>query len=154
MRHVDLLLPHPEPVVVLMAPRMRNTGRDYDLLEYFIFDLRALGRPVTFRVSGMITGPEEFVETLAPQYGHRVEVYGPGPEEPADRVHRLNKSDDRERDVTCLLGAHALWVWSLTSQLDPSSTLLDYEVITVAQDLQVPVLLFTPESENYDILEI
>lgn len=151
MRHVELLAPHPEPVVVVMGPRLRAGREDYDVLEYFLYDLDTLQRPVTFRVSGMIIGPEEFIERMAPSHGHRVEVYGP---DETERVRRLNKNDDLERDATSLLGAHALWVWALDSQLDPNSKLLDYEFITVAQDLKVPVLLFLPKSGHYDILEI
>ena len=69
MRHVEVLAPYAEPVVVLMGPRLRCSTEVFNLLEYYVADLKVLGRPVTFRVSGMIAGPEHFIETIAPAQG-------------------------------------------------------------------------------------
>lgn len=154
MRHVEVLAPHPEPVVVVMGPRLRCSRQDYDVLEYFIADLKHLARPVTFRVSGMAAGPEEFVERIAPPWGHLVERWGPEGESTVGRARRLCKNDDLERDAWSLVDAHALWVWTMEAQLRPDSKLVDYEMITVAQDLGVPVLLFLPEELNYEVLEL
>ncbi len=152
--YVDALKPHQEPVVVLMGPRLRCSFQDLDVLEYFIFDLRVLERPVTFRVSGMIAGPESFVEKVAPQWGHRVEVWGPEGDTPTGRARRLCKRDDLERDAASLIGSHALWVWTVGSDFREDSKLLDYEMVTIAQDLSIPVFLFLPETMGFEVLEL
>ncbi len=150
MRHVEVLLPHAEPVVVIMAPRLRCSWADYSVLEWYVADLR----PTTFRVSGMIAGPEEFIERVAPAWGHQVEVWGPDGTTPEGRVKRLNKHDDRERNAASLQGAHALWVWPLRYELGSGGELVDDEMINVALDMSIPVLLFTPEDFNFEIWEL
>lgn len=154
MNYVEVLKPYPEPVIVLMGPRIRCSVQDFDVLEYFILDLQPLARPVTFRVSGMIAGPESFVEKIAPRWGHTVEVWGPEGESPTGRAQRLCKNDNLERDAASLVDAHALWVWTTGSDLRQDSTLLDYEMVTVAQDLSVPVFLFLPDAMDYEVLEL
>lgn len=151
MRHVEVLLPHPEPIIVMMAPRLRCSWGDYSALEWYIADLP---RSVTFRVSGMIAGPEEFIERIAPAWGHKIEVWGPDGETPAGRVRRLNKSDNFERNAASLIDAHALWAWPLHHEVLADSKILDYEMITIAQELNVPVLLFMPEANNFEVLEL
>lgn len=148
-RHIEVLAPHAEPVVVVMGPRLRCGSIDYDALEYFIGGLSVLRRAITFRVSGMVAGPEEFVERIAPALGHRFEVFGASPEE---RVRRLNKLDDHERDAGSLLGAHALWVWPLTYEIESGA--VDNEMIIIAQELEVPVFLFMPEAYDLEVLEL
>lgn len=137
-----------------MGSRRRNRKDDYNVLEYYIADLKTLERPVTFRVSGMITGPEEFTERIAPEQGHIVEVFGPDGEVPEGRVRRLNKNDDLERDASCLLGAHALWIWVTDSDLFRRSTHVDPEMVQIAHELGVPVLVFLPSSEDFEIVEL
>ncbi len=137
-----------------MGSRMRSRVPDYNILEYYVADLKVLERPVTFRVSGMITGPEEFIERIGPEQGHLVEVFGPDGETSNGRVHRLNKNDDFERDAASLVGAHALWLWVTASDLYRASTHVDPEMVQIAHELGVPVLVFLPESENYEIVEM
>lgn len=152
MQHIEVLSGHPEPVVVVMGPRLRCTRSDKDLAEYYFAVARdLLQTPVTFRVSGMIGGPELFVEQSAPLWGHRVEIWGLAPE---DTVRRCNKNDDQERDASSLVGAHAMWVWALTSELHEGSRLLDYEMVAVAKDLGVPVFLLTPDTYDYAVVEL
>ncbi len=154
MNYVNVLAPHEEPIVVLMGPRLRCSVQDFDVLEYFIADLKVLQRPVTFRVSGMIAGPEEFVERIAPRWGHMVDVWGPDGVTSQGRVRRLFKTDHIERDAASLIDAHALWVWAVESELHADSRLVDYEMVTIAQELNVPVFLFLPERLNYEVLEL
>ena len=138
--------------MVVMGPRLRCTRSDKDLAEYYFAAARdLLQTPVTFRVSGMIGGPELFVEQSAPLWGHRVEIWGLAPE---DTVRRCNKNDDQERDASSLVGAHAMWVWALTSELHEGSRLLDYEMVAVAKDLGVPVFLLTPDTYDYAVIEL
>ncbi len=137
-----------------MGPRMRCNREDYNVLEYYIADLKALERPVTFRVSGMVIGPEEFVERIAPEQGHIVEVFGPDGETAVGRVRRLNKNDDLERDASCLIGAHALWLWVTDSELYRRSTHVDPEMVQIAHELGVPVLVFLPASNEFEIVEM
>ena len=152
MQHIEVLSPHPEPVVVVMGPRLRCTTQDRDVTEYLLAEsYLQLGRPITFRVSGMAIGPEMFVEDAAPRWGHKVEIWGLAD---PDLVRRSNKNDEAERNATSLLGAHAMWVWTLTSELDAHSRLLDYEMIVVAKDLGVPVFLMAPDSHDYLIAEL
>lgn len=152
MQHVDLLVPHEEPIVVIMGPRTRNRKDDFNVLEYYVADLKMLDRPITFRVSGMITGPEEFIETIGPDHGHLVEVFGPGPDSSVDRVRRLNKNDELERDAASLIGAHALWVWVTSPDLFCCPKYqIDGEMVQIAHELGVPVLVFLPEQAEYEI---
>lgn len=151
MRHIDILLPHAEPTIVLMAPRLRCSWEDYSALEWFIADLP---RPTTIRVSGMIAGPEKFVESIAPAWGHLIEVWGPDGTTPEGQVQRLNKRDDAERDAGSLIDAHAVWAWPLSFQLSENSKYLDYEMITIAQDMAIPVFLFLPEANDFEVLEL
>jgi hypothetical protein len=150
MRHVDVLAPHRSPIVVVMGPRMRCSVEDRDLIEYAMFDLKALGRPVTFRVSGMIAGPEDFAECLAPPLGFSVEVFGTAPE---NRARRMCKHDDYERDAVSLIEAHSLWVFPTAYQLRSPEFIEDMEFVEVAQELQVPVFLFLPKEYNYELVE-
>lgn len=152
--YLATLAQHAEPVVVLVGPRLRCSVADYQALEYFIDTLAELGRPVTLRVSGMIAGPEEFVERIAPMRGHPVEVYGPDGETAWGRVKRLNKLDDHERDGSALLGAHALWLWLLPSDLSPHAKPLEDPMVILAQEFGIPVFLFLPESSDFEVLEL
>lgn len=137
-----------------MGCRMRSTGADYNILEYYVADLDALGRPVTFRVSGMITGPEEFIERIGPERNHYVEVFGPD-NSPEGRARRLNKSDDYERDASSLVEAHALWLFVTNSDLKRwEKAVDDPEMVQIARELGVPILVFLPSDGNYEILEL
>lgn len=152
MQHIEVLREHPEPVVVVMGPRLRSASHDRDITEYYLALAQdILQRPVTFRVSGMVTGPETFVERAAGLWGHRVEVWGP---EDTATARRCRKNDDHERDASSLVGAHALWVWALTSELHEDSRLLDYEVVAAAIDLGVPVFLLTPKSYDFAVVPL
>lgn len=149
MQHVELLAPHEEPIVVIIGPRLRGKKDDFNVLEWYMADLKALGRPVTFRVSGMITGPEEFTETLAMEHGHLVEIFGPTVEQ---RARRLNKNDEFERDASSLIGAHAVWLWVSSSDLFRLDKYqVDSEMVQIAHELGVPVLVFLPEEAEYEI---
>jgi len=150
MRHVEVLAPHASPIVVVMGPRLRCSSYDFDFVEYSMCDLRTLGRPVTFRVSGMIAGPEEFAERIAPPLGFDVEVFGTPPE---NRARRICKLDDFERDATSLIDAHALWIFPTASQLRSPDFIDDMEFVEVAQELGIPVLLFLPEEYNFEVIE-
>lgn len=150
MLHIDVLAPHPKPVVVVLAPRLRCSRYDMDFVEYVMHDLKVLGRPVTFRVSGMIAGPEDFAERLAPPMGFDVEVFGTPIEQ---RAHRMCKVDHKERDATSLIDAHALWVFPTAFQLTRTDFIDDMEFVEVAQSLNVPVLLFLPEEHNFEVIE-
>lgn len=154
MRHVELLAPHAEPIVVVVGSRLRSRASDFNVLEYYIADLGVLKRPVTFRVSGMITGPEEFVERIAPHQGHLVEVFGPDGNDPKGLVRRLNKEDERERDASSLIDSHALWLWVLESDLYRTEATIDPEMVQIAKELEVPILAFMPESRGYEIVEL
>lgn len=154
MRHVELLAPHGEPIVVIMGSRIRSTGADYNVLEYYVADLAKLQRAVTFRVSGMITGPEEFIERIGPEQNHHVEIFGPD-HSPEGRVRRLNKSDDYERDASSLVGAHALWLFVTNSDMHRwEKAVDDPEMVQIAHELKVPVLVFLPSDGDYEILEL
>lgn len=143
----------PDPVVVIMGPRLRGGALEREMLEYFVSSLNPLQTPVTFRVSGMISGPEEIIERVAPIWGHRVEIWGPDGT-PGTRARRLSKNDNHERDASSLVGAHSLWVWLMESELHPHSKALDYEMITIAEDLGVPVFLFLPESSDFEVVRL
>lgn len=145
-------LMQPESVVVLVGPRLRCSVADYHMLEHFV---GTLPECTTFRVSGMISGPEIFVEDIAPALGHRVEVYGPDGRTPEGRARRLNKHDERERDASMLLGASALWLWVLPSDLHHrGDRVLNDPMVLLAQELEVPVFLFLPESSDFEVLEL
>jgi hypothetical protein len=150
MRHVEVLVPHASPTVVVMGPRLRSTYLDRDLIEYTMFDLKSLGRPVKFRVSGMIAGPEDFVERLAPPMGFDVEVFGSPPEQ---RARRMCKNDNYERDATSLIDAHALWVFPTAYQLRRPEFIDDMEFVEVAQELRIPIFLFMPDEYNNEVIE-
>jgi hypothetical protein len=150
MHYLDVLKAHTRPTIVVMGPRMRSSLRDQDFLEYTLAGLKEVGRPITIRVSGMIAGPEDMVERLAPPLGFDVEVFGTPPEH---RARRMCKNDDLERDATCLVDAHALWVFPTAYQLRSSDIIEDIEFVEVAQGLGVPVFLFLPEEMDFEVVE-
>lgn len=153
MSYIEALAPYEEPVVVVVAPRLRCSWADYEMVGHYISSLEELQRSVIFRVSGMIAGPEEFFERLAPQAGHQVEVFGPD-NDTAGRVKRLSKNDDAEREGTALLGAHAVWFWLLPSELSYGRDPLENPYILLALELGVPVFLFLPESFGFEVVEV
>lgn len=146
MRHIDIL-PQENPTVVLLGTRMRSSREDFAILEWHVYDLP---RPTVFRVSGMITGPEEFIERIAPRMGHRVEVWSQGPDTPA---HRTCKRDTAERDAASLLGAHALWVWPFEHRT-LGRLVADDELVVIAQELGLPVFMFLSAHYNYEVVEL
>ncbi len=146
---------HASPVIVLVGPRLRCSQADFAELHVLVGDLQACGpnfKQHLFRVSGMIAGPEYFIESLAPHYGHSVEIYGGAGYTPEERVARLIKRD--EMPPTALLGAHALWLWLMPSDLDEAGQVLENPLVLLAQEFGVPVFLFLPESSDFEVLEL
>lgn len=151
-RLISALAPHPNPIIAVSAPRLRCSHEDFNALEFFVSQLQWLGSSCVFRVSGMIVGPEYFLESIAPEHGHSVEIFGPRGDSPERRAHCLSKLD--ELPPTALLDAHALWLFTLPSDLDNTSNVLENSTVILAQEFGVPVFLFLPEPSGFEVLEL